>query len=443
MITRIEIDGFKTFSRFAIDLSPFTAVVGPNASGKSNLFDAIKLLAHLASGDVRSAMTELRGEPDELFRKTLAGSSTRMKFSVEVLLPPSGEDQFGRKFEIKAQRLRYEVTLVVREGADGQISGIFVEEEFCHRIKKSEDRAKFLSQSKILSYGGNVSSFLTTASEEGGKAAFRIRQDGPNKHGSAVKLPASEASRTALSTISTSEFPHLYALKDFLSNPRFLEISPSDARKESDRFQNKELLADASNLASVIARIKSDTASKDQPEGALNDISSDLSKLIPSTKRVCSETSQDQKEYSYSIEMAEGLKFSARVISDGTLRLLALITVLNDPKRRGLLCFEEPENGIHEGRVATLVDLMRDATENFDIDYFQVLINTHSPVVMKALNDHEIVAADIVTVVEGSIKERKTRMRSGLQPTGDLVDPERNLTRYEIEHLLHRSVDSA
>ena len=43
MITRIEIDGFKTFDRFVLDLRPFTAVVGPNASGKSNLFDAIKL----------------------------------------------------------------------------------------------------------------------------------------------------------------------------------------------------------------------------------------------------------------------------------------------------------------------------------------------------------------------------------------------------------------
>lgn len=443
MITRIEIDGFKTFADFRIDLGPFTAVVGPNASGKSNLFDAIKLLSHLASGDVRSAMTELRGEPDELFRKTISSSSTKMKFAVEVLLPPLGEDQFGRRFEIRAQRLRYEVSLVIREGSDGRISGIFVDEEFCHRIKKSEDRAAFLHSSRAISYGGNTSSFLTTVDEGNGRPAFRIRQDGPNKSGSAVKLPASEASRTALSTISTSEFPHLYALKDFLSNPRFLEISPSDARKESDRFQNKELLADASNLASVIARIKADTATDVQPEGSLNDISSDLSRMIPSTRRVCSETSKDQKEYSYSIEMAEGLKFSSRVISDGTLRLLALITVLNDPRRRGLLCFEEPENGIHEGRVATLVDLIRSATATFEKDYFQVLINTHSPVVMNALRNEEIVAADIVSTINNGKKERRTRMRSGLRSTRDFFDPERNLTRYEIEQLLNKSVDAA
>ena len=40
MLTRIEIDGFKTFEGFRLDLEPLTAVVGPNASGKFNLFDA-------------------------------------------------------------------------------------------------------------------------------------------------------------------------------------------------------------------------------------------------------------------------------------------------------------------------------------------------------------------------------------------------------------------
>ena len=44
MLTKIEIDGFKTFEDFKINLGPFMVIVGPNASGKSNLFDAIRLL---------------------------------------------------------------------------------------------------------------------------------------------------------------------------------------------------------------------------------------------------------------------------------------------------------------------------------------------------------------------------------------------------------------
>jgi AAA15 family ATPase/GTPase len=52
MLTRIEIDGFKTFEDFGLDLKPLTAIVGPNASGKSNLFDALRFLSLLAQYDI-------------------------------------------------------------------------------------------------------------------------------------------------------------------------------------------------------------------------------------------------------------------------------------------------------------------------------------------------------------------------------------------------------
>ena len=74
MLTRIEIDGFKTFEGFQMDLGPLLVVVGPNASGKSNLFDAIRLLSHLAETDLRAAVKALRGEPHELFRRQADGA---------------------------------------------------------------------------------------------------------------------------------------------------------------------------------------------------------------------------------------------------------------------------------------------------------------------------------------------------------------------------------
>jgi len=55
MLTRLEIDGFKTFESLAIDLLPFSVVLGTNAAGKSNLFDAIRLLSQLATRDVAEA----------------------------------------------------------------------------------------------------------------------------------------------------------------------------------------------------------------------------------------------------------------------------------------------------------------------------------------------------------------------------------------------------
>lgn len=92
MLTRIKIDGFKTFEKFSLDLVPLTAVVGPNASGKSNLFDAIRFLSLLSQYDIRTAMQDLRGLPEELFRLTTKGSSKRITFAIKVLLerkPPT------------------------------------------------------------------------------------------------------------------------------------------------------------------------------------------------------------------------------------------------------------------------------------------------------------------------------------------------------------------
>src|SRR4051794_15036179 len=108
MLTRIEIDGFKSFEGFALDLQPFTVVVGPNATGKSNLFDALRLLARLAETDVRSATKGLRGEPLELFRTPNDGQVSKyISISVESLLPPSVIDPYGLEHTLTQRRIRY------------------------------------------------------------------------------------------------------------------------------------------------------------------------------------------------------------------------------------------------------------------------------------------------------------------------------------------------
>ncbi len=62
MLTRIEIDGFKSFQDFSMDFGSFTVILGQNASGKSNLFDAIRLLSRLAAeNSVAAAFSGVRG----------------------------------------------------------------------------------------------------------------------------------------------------------------------------------------------------------------------------------------------------------------------------------------------------------------------------------------------------------------------------------------------
>jgi predicted ATPase len=446
MLTRIEIDGFKTFEGFSLNLRPFTAIVGPNASGKSNLFDALRFLSLLAQSDIRTAMQGLRGEPEELFRRTGAGLSDHMAFAVEVLLSPKGVDAFGTKYETPTRRLRYEIELSLSRNPSGLPTGIFVRRERCFAIAKKNDVATYLKHLNIdLKYNARVNPFIESDDNHN---AILIRQDGPTKRGRPQRLPLNEASKTALSSITTAEYPHLYALRELMGNIRFLEISPSAARSASSRFEDRALKPDASNLAAVLAHLKEETATEFRPDGVLSDIAAELSSLIPSVTRLDSRTDQDRRQYSFSLNFVGDLVFSSRVISDGTLRLLALLTVLNDPRRRGTLCFEEPENGVHEGRVPMLVDFLRDAANistDPDMPSFQILLNTHSPKVMAALKDWEIVAADSVVDIDPVSQQRstKTRMRTEMKLTKDLINPETTLSRYEVEHMLQKQIDAA
>ncbi len=311
-------------------------------------------------------------------------------------------------------------------------------------MKRADDRADYLQALKP-GYNSRQNPFIQANDVHD---ALLVRQDGPQRRGRPVQLSLREASRTALSTITTADFPHLFALREMLTSLQFLEINPTAARNPNDRYEISVLKPDASNLAAVLTRLREQTQSAERADGVLADIAADLAALIPSVARIETQSDPQQRQYSFSVNFAGNLRFSSRVISDGTLRLLALLTVLNDPSRRGTLCFEEPENGVHEGRIPTLVQILRDASAiHSDPEYplFQVLLNTHSPKVMEALLDFEIVAADMVVGVHPESKQHaaRTRMRRGLEMSSDLFDPEKHLVRAEVERLLQHPVDAA
>jgi predicted ATPase len=443
MLTRIEIDGFKSFENFGLDLLPFTAIVGPNESGKSNLFDALRFLSLLAQFDIRTAMIGIRGEPEELFRQTSTGLAEKMSFALEMLIGRTNIDAFGQKYETPVRRLRYEVSLGLGRDKEGVAKGVFLLQEKCVPIAKVDERAKYLRGKRGL-YNSRVNPFIRLSDD---RSAIEVRQDGPTKHGKPSKFPLKEASRTTLSTISSSEYPHLYAIKEVLTQTRFLEINPRAARLANDRFEERSLRPDASNLAATLAHLKDETGTKDRPNGVLSEITADLATMIPSVRGLEVGAIPESRQYSFSLKLSDELQFSSRVISDGTLRLLALLTLLNDPNRGGTLCFEEPENGVHEGRVPKLVEILRESATigaHEDDRSFQILVNTHSPKFMSCLNKEEIVAADTVIIINPASKTKssRTRMRAGgaepsLFPTSD------RLSQFEIDKLLQSQVDAA
>jgi predicted ATPase len=440
VLTRIEINGFKTFEGFGMDVNPFMVILGPNASGKSNLFDAIRLLSYLAGTDLRTAVKELRGEPHELFRRQLSGlPGTRMSLAVEVLLDPEVRDPWGATVQIIHSRVRYQVEIERRKDERG-IERLVVAREEATPILSQDDRWKPGGQRpsapfrhRFMKYVRRVP-WLTTV-DSGGRPSFKIGQDG--RAGRTRSAEAAEA--TVLSSITSAEFPHLYALREELRSWRFLQLDPAALRRPSPTTAAEELEPDGSNLATVLARIQAESRSEKRPRGALADISADLASLVPRVVDVGVEEDTNNREYRIDITMRDGAPFSSRVVSDGTLRILALLTLLHDPKHRGVVCFEEPENGIHPSRLKAVIQRLRELVADPSstgpdetAPLTQILLNSHSPVVLSALHEHEIVFADIVSVVQRD--QEGTDYRTRIRPVGANVQGEL-LTKVEGEYV--------
>jgi predicted ATPase len=427
MLTRIEIDGFKTFEAFELDLAPFLVILGPNASGKSNLFDAVRFLSNLAAKDLRQAVQDLRGEAHEIFRTTQAGApGTRIDLAVEVLVEPSVRDPWGTQVSVSHTRMRYEVTIERRVDPKG-IERLVVSREEARPILVREDplrsgawKVSDSFRDAHLKYARRTPWLATTDVQ--GRPVFQIHQDGK----AGRTRPGDAAEATVLSSITTNEFPHLFALREELRSWRFLQLDPTFLRRPSPITAPELLEPDGSNLAAVLARIKHETADRDHPKGVLAQVAAELAQTIPGVVDFDVAPDPATREYRFDLQMRDGVAFSSRVISDGTLRVLALLTLLHDPKHRGLVCFEEPENGVHPARLRTLVQRLRalvtDPTSEAVPEagpLTQLLLNSHSPVVLAALRQAHaagpgaVVFADLVSVTdpkEGKVR-RKTRIR--------------------------------
>ncbi len=441
MLTRIEISGFKTFDNFQMDVNPFLVILGANASGKSNLFDAIRLLSRFAESDLSTAVKDMRGDIYELFRRHPDGEPTcKMSFAIEVLLEPEVYDAWGAKVKISHSRIRYELEIERQQDERG-IERLVVSKEAAKPILACDD--KWLNQKlskafkqKFLKYGRRTD-WLSTEKDD--QLQFHIHQDVLSER----FRSALAAQATILSSITNADFPHLYALREELRAWRFLQLDPIALRRPSSMVAPEKLLPDGSNLPTVLARIQAETRTDNFPFGALVNIKAILVRLIPGIVDLTVETDPNNREYRIDISMRGGPPLTSRVVSDGTLRVLALLALLNDPKHLGLVCFEEPENGIHPQRLKSMIQRLRELVtqvqepESAEEPLSQLIMNSHSPVVLSGLEveNGEVMFADIVNEVDPTTKtiKRKTIIRPIQR---ELMDEPTHVGIQEVERYL-------
>jgi predicted ATPase len=381
LITLIEIDGFKTFQDFKLELSPFQVIVGPNGAGKSNLFDALHLLSRLVDTDLRTAFQELRGDAIELFTTFPNGQSVnKMSLAVEMLVDRSIQDSWGTKAELKYIRMRYELALLRCNDEQG-LERLYVLRESLKAIPRADDnwckKHGLSAQNNWLPRVTGGRTFISTEEPKSGQHIIHVHPDG---HGGRKSLVAEKIERTVLSGVTNAEFPHAFAAREEIRNWRFLQLNPEVLRYPSSMLTSPFISSDGHNLATTLARMQT------EDKYALNDVTSDLANLVPGILKIEVDTDQARNQYIIRAIMQDEASFSSRVLSDGTLRMLALVTLKNDFQHRGVLCFEEPENGVHPSRLKNLARLLRELATDFhdesqkDLPLRQLLVNTHSPV---------------------------------------------------------------
>lgn len=390
MITYLKINGFKSFYNFEMEFTPFTVIAGANASGKSNLFDALTLLSRLAETDnLKRAFSEQRGQFIELFTQYGDDNyASEMEFIVEMLVNKTINDAWGNETLLKYTRLRYELSIKRITNSSG-IQDLVVSKENLLKLNHQEDSwVSSIIPKKSLEFwrpkvgtGKRGIPYIETVNENN-LDIIQVPQDGTT--GNKRRFPLSNATRTVLSSFDTIDFPHVLAAKEEMKSWKFLQLNPEDLRQATSKNNGEDTISvSGKNLAAALFRIKQND------KYTLKEISRKLNSFLPNFIEVDVVDDNENKQYLIKLKDVDRKEFSSRVLSEGTLRILALCILEFDEKHTGLLCFEEPENGIHPFRIKAMTELLKDLSVDFneiDIPLRQVIVNTHSPVLVGNLD---------------------------------------------------------
>ena len=399
MLTRLEADGFKNLLDFQVDFGPFNCVAGPNGVGKSNVFDAIRFLSLLTDHSLTEAALAVRdedpglGDADDLFWTDGARRANELRLAAEMLIEPQVTDDFGRAARASSTFLRYELVLGRRRhGLElrSEKLGYVTEGEAARRLRFPHSAADF-RHAAVVNRRRRKAGFISTRRTADGDAEVVVHQD---VHGT-VTLAGSPraAARTIVGTSGTAVTPTILAARREMSRWRLLALEPSHLRR-ADRFHAPaEIDARGAHLPATLHRLIEGGG-----EALRTCIGRRLEELTPGTG-VGVAVDPVRKLLTLEVTEKGGAVLPARSLSDGTLRILALSIFEQDPEHRGLLCLEEPENGVHPGRFEAWVRLLKDLT----VDprrppgpgnpLCQVIVATHSPAFVQLVDGADLLIA--------------------------------------------------
>lgn len=415
MLTRLKVSGFKNLVDVDVRFGPFTCVAGANGVGKSNLFDAIRFLSALADRPLMEAALSVRdesgktGDVRSLFLRVGDRYAEQMSLEAEMIVPFEGVDDLGQKAEATITFLRYSVILAYK--ADDRLLSLgsleLLKEELLP-INLSEAPKQLLFPHKANNWGKSVLKgeprvpYFIFTEGEGRDIVIKFHQEG-DRSGRIISRSAVNLPRTVLS-VTNAESPTALLARREMQSWRLLQLEPSSLRQPDEFIAPTKLGTDGSHLASTLYHLARHTKNhqingqSDNVEAAearvYAQVANRLAELIEDVDEVWIDRDYARELLTLMVTGRDGTSHPARALSDGTLRFLALAVLELDSEAGGVLCLEEPENGIHPDRMPKMIELLQDiATDveeeiGFDNPLRQVIINTHSPGIVGELSNN-------------------------------------------------------
>ena len=344
-IRTIKLDNILSYGSWADEfpLEPLNVLIGPNASGKSNLIEVISLLA-AAPRDIQGPIQKGGGVLDWLWKGALGLAKATVDVTVEY---PKGP-----------QPLRYRLSFT-ETGARFTLKGEVIANE-----KPFDDKpTPYLYYDYKEGYP-----VLNVFTEEGSERHRGLKREEMTPDQSILAQRRDPDSYPAL-TYLAEKFERIRFYRDW----SFKRDKPPRLSVAVDSVQNY-LLEDASNLGLVLSDLKNRPPERRQLLDRLRDFYPMIEDVIPTLIGGMMQIFFHEKGLSHPVP--------ATRLSDGSLRYLCLLTVLCHPDPPPVICIEEPEIGLHPDVIPEVAKLLVEASSRS-----QLFVTTHSDILVDALTD--------------------------------------------------------
>jgi predicted ATPase len=423
MLLRLQVQGFKNLRDVDVRFGPLTCFVGPNGVGKSNIFDAIQFLRHLADDEVQKAAEAIRKPTEGSFSAldlvTNRDAGTTMRFAADMIVPQEAEDDFGQKVQATASLLRYTVGL--RYSTD-ESRLVLMEEELKHHKKGDAKEVLLFPHSSafrnsVVKADRFGTAFLSTKIEEG-QTRIVMHGDGGSR---GRPVAAGSSPRTILGGTGTKEYPTIVAARREMATWHSVHLEPSSLRTP-DRFGEQSPVDERGrHIAATLRRLgrarspakgNGSFVAEGTPDGMVQvcaEAANQLARLVDGVHSLRVREDDVRQHYVVEVRFRDSDQWMPpRALSEGTLRYLALIAMQMDTRSSRVLCIEEPENGIEPSGVPALMQLLRDyavdpeePVELSDNPLRQVVLNSHSREVVRHLRANQVLFVEAVKSASG------------------------------------------